>query len=53
MDAEIVDLLRNGEIVAVLDDGATLQYQETKNGDHVPIISGNYHFELRKKVKEK
>ncbi len=23
MDAEIVDLLRNGEIVAILDDGAT------------------------------
>ena len=45
---EFTKMFRDTEIVAVVDKGASVTYED-RNGDHVPIVHGNFHFELREK----
>lgn len=45
---ELYNLFNNTEIVAVVDKDASITYEE-RNGDRIPIIHGNFHFELRER----
>ena len=45
---ELYNMFNNMEIVAVVDKDASITYEE-RNGDHIPIVHGNFHFEIRNK----
>lgn len=45
---ELYNMFNNTEIVAVVDKDASITYEE-RNGDHIPIVHGNFHFEIRNK----
>lgn len=45
---ELCNMFQNSEVVAVVDKDASITYEE-RDGDRIPIVHGNFHFEIREK----
>lgn len=49
---EFCNMFQNSEVVVVFDKDTSITYEE-RNGDRIPIVHGNFHFEIRDKRGDK